>query len=191
MIRSPHKTSTAVCHTQPEIMPSNSNPNAQRMQNWPNHVRFIKSQAYHSSVPPSVRQHIQGSSSLSRTSPRRDLKVIVRRINQPGHPAFGQFGLFAGQKISPKCHIIYYIGATQGTVPSRIETYISQVKFIAMIVQIRTTTYLSVGCQTALTSVLTPTPWAIRLVLLTITEVLRVNRMLFSWRDAHRLENYA
>ncbi|KAF9535504.1 hypothetical protein CPB83DRAFT_830508 [Crepidotus variabilis] len=81
--------------------------------NWPSVVRFIQSPAYHVSVPAAVRSHIEGSCISLKNNQipiSKDAKVVIRRITDTSHPAFGQFGLFAGQRIPPKMHIIYYFG---------------------------------------------------------------------------------
>ncbi|KAF8971505.1 hypothetical protein BDZ97DRAFT_1650971 [Flammula alnicola] len=80
---------------------------------WPQHLRYINSSCYHSSVPPAVRRHVQGSSSSANSgSPlnAKGPKVTIRAISNSSHPANGQFGLFAAQRISPKTHIVDYIG---------------------------------------------------------------------------------
>jgi len=76
--------------------------------NWPNHIRFLQSSQYHTSVPPAVRQHILVNEGSLQS--HGDLKVHIRSITSSSHPACGQLGLFAGQKIPPKCHIIQYLG---------------------------------------------------------------------------------
>ncbi|CCM01631.1 uncharacterized protein FIBRA_03692 [Fibroporia radiculosa] len=75
---------------------------------WPPHVRYISEPHYHSSVPLQVRAHICPQSP-SATHPSRSL-TIIRRIVEPSHPAYGQFGLFAAKKIQPRVHIVDYVG---------------------------------------------------------------------------------
>lgn len=36
--------------------------------------------------------------------------MLVRRISEENHPAYGQYGLFAAKKIPPKTHILDYVG---------------------------------------------------------------------------------
>ncbi len=76
--------------------------------NWPDHIRFLQSSQYHTSVPPAVRQHILVNAGSLRS--HGDLNVHIRSITSSSHPACGQLGLFAGQKIPPNCHIIQYLG---------------------------------------------------------------------------------
>lgn len=37
-------------------------------------------------------------------------RVRIKEIQDPSHPAHGQFGLFATQALSPKSHLLNYIG---------------------------------------------------------------------------------
>jgi SET domain-containing protein len=36
--------------------------------------------------------------------------VKIKRIDNPQHPAHGQFGLFAARKLPPKTHVLDYLG---------------------------------------------------------------------------------
>ncbi|KAF8168272.1 hypothetical protein B0H34DRAFT_645682 [Crassisporium funariophilum] len=79
---------------------------------WPQHLPYIDSPHYHSSVSPALRKHLLGSPIASNLKPpdQKPPKIVIRRISSPSHPAYGQFGLFAAQRIPPKTHIIDYIG---------------------------------------------------------------------------------
>ena len=79
-------------------------------QNWPKHVRYIDSNCYHFSVLPAIKQQIQALPSTAKSSNSKGLKVVIRPISNQSHPAYGQFGLFAGQRIPAKSPIIDYIG---------------------------------------------------------------------------------
>ncbi|KAF8807247.1 hypothetical protein BYT27DRAFT_7189343 [Phlegmacium glaucopus] len=78
--------------------------------NWPRHVRFIDSTCYHASVSPAIKQQIQALPSTAKSSNSKRPKVVIRPISNQSHPAYGQFGLFAGQRIAAKSQIIDYIG---------------------------------------------------------------------------------
>lgn len=85
----------------------------QKPSNWPEHVQFLQSTIYHATVSPMVRQYMRAippSGNKISISGSRSPKVVIRRIQNSSHPAFGQFGLFAAQRIPPKCYIIQYIG---------------------------------------------------------------------------------
>ena len=80
---------------------------------WPQQLQYLNSSVYHSSLSPPVLQHIKSSSISTKnvatpTSPRP--KIVIRAISDPSHPANGQFGLFAAQRIPPKTYILDYIG---------------------------------------------------------------------------------
>ena len=78
--------------------------------NWPRDVRYINSLYYHASVLPAIKQQIQALPSTAKSSDSKRPKVMIRPISNPSHPAHGQFGLFAGQRITAKSQIIDYIG---------------------------------------------------------------------------------
>jgi len=82
-------------------------------------------------VPPAVRQQILVKKIVNEGS-LVDLKVHVRSITNSSHPACGQFGLFAGQKIPPKCHIIQYLGKHADLHALINCNKILKVKYIAM-----------------------------------------------------------
>ncbi|KJA26018.1 hypothetical protein HYPSUDRAFT_133348 [Hypholoma sublateritium FD-334 SS-4] len=80
---------------------------------WPQGLKYINSSCFHSSVIPSVRRHVQGSESSKTPGLSKKIqgpKVAIRAIANTAHPACGQFGLFAAQRIPPKTLIIEYIG---------------------------------------------------------------------------------
>lgn len=91
--------------------PSHCEEQFRKPSNWPEHVRFIQSTIYHASVPSTVRQTISSPSGNSLSiSAFKNPKVAIRRIQNSSHSAYGQFGLFAAQRIPPNCYIIQYIG---------------------------------------------------------------------------------
>ncbi|KAI0932555.1 hypothetical protein AcW1_000355 [Taiwanofungus camphoratus] len=77
---------------------------------WPSDVEYISEPSYHSSVPTQIRSLI---CPRSLTSPHVFVArspVIIRRISEATHPANEQYGLFAAKKISPRTHILDYLG---------------------------------------------------------------------------------
>ena len=82
----------------------------QNPTNWPTNVRYIDSIRYHASVSPAIKQQIQALPSTAKSSNSKRPKVVIRPISNQSHPAYGQLGLFAGQRIAAKCQIVDYIG---------------------------------------------------------------------------------
>lgn len=81
--------------------------------NWPQHLRYLASSVHHTSVPVVLRTHIGTASHANKDSSSKNTKrskVVIRSISNDSHPANGQFGLFAAQRIPPKTHIVDYIG---------------------------------------------------------------------------------
>jgi len=83
-------------------------------KNWPCHLRYLFSSVYHSSVSFEALSNIKGMTPSSKAGNSSDTlrrpKTAIRIITIDSHPAKGQFGLFAAQKIAPKTHIVDYIG---------------------------------------------------------------------------------
>ncbi|KAF9056656.1 hypothetical protein BJ165DRAFT_1435329 [Panaeolus papilionaceus] len=82
-------------------------------KNWPHNVDYICELRYHKSVSPGILRQIReqpSTSNLLIPAPINQTKVIIRAISDSSHPANGQFGLFAAQKIPPNSHIIDYFG---------------------------------------------------------------------------------
>ncbi|KAI5124430.1 hypothetical protein M0805_008314 [Coniferiporia weirii] len=81
---------------------------------WPNGLRLLHAMSYSPSIPLDVLQFIKGSvhaSNAGRIDPSTsNAPVIIRRIDDPAHPALGQMGLFSTRKIPPRTHIIDYLG---------------------------------------------------------------------------------
>lgn len=77
---------------------------------WPTSVQYIDYPRYHSSVPPTTRAFIRGTGISDVKSKPTPKNVIIRRIDSPSLPAYGQYGLFAATKIPSRTHIIDYIG---------------------------------------------------------------------------------
>ncbi|KAF5384671.1 hypothetical protein D9757_006208 [Collybiopsis confluens] len=79
---------------------------------WPEGVQYSQRYIFHSSVTATTKNFIEKGpkSTKNRGSSRM---TVIRRVSEPSHPAFGQFGLFAAKKISAKEHILDYIGDSE------------------------------------------------------------------------------
>ncbi|KAH0838521.1 hypothetical protein J3R83DRAFT_6838 [Lanmaoa asiatica] len=80
---------------------------------WPSSIQFITSPRYHNSVPASTRTMLtNGASTPPPKSPSRAVNphVRIKLLTDPGHPACGQYGLFALKKVPARSHVIDYIG---------------------------------------------------------------------------------
>ncbi|KAI0343968.1 hypothetical protein BDW22DRAFT_1355202 [Trametopsis cervina] len=81
---------------------------------WPSEITYINSPRYHSSVTKEVRSQLDGAMSPVKTSQpggrAQRPPVVIKRIVEDGHPAKGQFGLFAAKKLQARQHIIDYVG---------------------------------------------------------------------------------
>ncbi|KAJ7225859.1 SET domain protein [Mycena pura] len=79
--------------------------------NWPSNVHYISACSYHSSVSARTRTLLaQGSQTAAASLSNKPCRVLIRRISESGHPAAGQFGLFAAKKIPATRHIVDYVG---------------------------------------------------------------------------------
>ncbi|THV06082.1 SET domain protein [Dendrothele bispora CBS 962.96] len=82
---------------------------------WPKSIRYLSSCQYHASLSHSARSFLQSDPLPQiRLEPQKirgsGSKIVIRRITDDHHPAYGQFGLFAGQKIAANTFILDYIG---------------------------------------------------------------------------------
>jgi len=81
---------------------------------WPPQITYISTCLYHSSVSAGMQQFIQGpaasGSTHGRASETLRRMVVIRPITNTAHPAYGQYGLFAGRKIPRRTHILDYTG---------------------------------------------------------------------------------
>jgi hypothetical protein len=78
---------------------------------WPDvlGIQYINSSRFHPSVPSYIRAQVQGVQ--SRTNQKHGSRhVRIRHISDTSHPAVGQYGLFAANKIPPRTRIIDYTG---------------------------------------------------------------------------------
>lgn len=76
--------------------------------NWPADIVYLNKQRYDPKLSPDSRRRIQSSVSVNPLQKSRLVKIQV--ITDPSHPAKGQRGLFASQKIPPSTHILDYLG---------------------------------------------------------------------------------
>jgi hypothetical protein len=78
---------------------------------WPPSVQFITSPRYHNSVPASTRTLLTNCATLPPPTHTVNIPLVrIKFVTDPGHPACGQYGLFAHKKIPLRSHIIDYIG---------------------------------------------------------------------------------
>jgi hypothetical protein len=85
-----------------------------KISNWPTHLQYSGRPVYHSSVTREVRKALQSEpnpSDASRSETQTPCRVMIRKITNTDHPACGQCGLFAAQKIAPNSFILDYIGS--------------------------------------------------------------------------------
>jgi len=81
---------------------------AGKPKGWPADVVHISASKYHSSVPKELLSQLRGAKP-SKNVPPCPL-VRIRRIDEAGHPAKGQSGLFVAKKIPPNTFILFYLG---------------------------------------------------------------------------------
>ncbi|KAJ7655163.1 SET domain protein [Mycena polygramma] len=85
-----------------------------KLKSWPPDIRYISTCSYHSSVSQSTRVLLTRGDAASEAAPTGTTNngnlVVIRRISEPSHPAFGQVGLYAARKIQAKTRIVDYIG---------------------------------------------------------------------------------
>ncbi|KAG9017482.1 hypothetical protein FRB90_001126 [Tulasnella sp. 427] len=76
--------------------------------NWPPDVIYLSKQRYDPKLPSNIREKIRAPGSVKPLPKNKLVKIQV--ITDPKHPARGQRGLFASQKIPPSTHILDYLG---------------------------------------------------------------------------------
>lgn len=77
---------------------------------WPSTIKYSPRYTFDSKITPEIKALIQGSTSKGGGQSSGRPPVVIRRIDLQGHPAFGEYGLFATKKIPPKTFILYYFG---------------------------------------------------------------------------------
>lgn len=76
--------------------------------NWPSNVIYITSNIYSKSIPSAIlTQLLPHSPALPNTICSL---VRIKLITDKGHPACGQYGLFAARKLAPRSHVLDYMG---------------------------------------------------------------------------------
>lgn len=83
--------------------------------NWPSNIVFISENIYSSQLTPDELASIgvTGAKAKSRPTPNgasSNKLIKIKKISDPKHPANGQYGLFANQKLPPRSHVIDYVG---------------------------------------------------------------------------------
>ncbi|KAI9668358.1 MAG: hypothetical protein M1831_001112 [Alyxoria varia] len=89
------------------------------LSTWPMDVAFIKSPQYSKQLLrealASIKKYQEHNDALITISPGQPASAVrVTKIGDPSHPACGQRGLFASEKISPNTLIIFYLGYVHG-----------------------------------------------------------------------------
>ncbi|WVN88265.1 uncharacterized protein L203_103466 [Cryptococcus depauperatus CBS 7841] len=78
---------------------------------WPQSVIFLVKPRLAQTFPSSLLSHLAPSLSTFAPKPtKHPSSVQIKRIAEPSHPAYGQFGLFARQKIKENELVIPYLG---------------------------------------------------------------------------------
>lgn len=144
---------------------------------WPKHIQYIISPCYHQSVTSSARQFIvESPTRAQKITPTRKCKVVIRPITLSSHPACGQYGLFATQKIPPKECIMDYMGRLTFLNPTYILLSfirILQVKFTVMIAPNLITTCASIVSWMGVALASMQVKWEMRLALSMTTGALQ------------------
>lgn len=96
-------------HSHPQGPTLDQMTTASKPKAWPADVVHISASNYHSSVPKEISSQLLRGSKPSKRVPPCPL-VRIRRIDEAGHPANGQSGLFATKKIPPNTFILFYLG---------------------------------------------------------------------------------
>jgi hypothetical protein len=83
--------------------------------NWPSNIVFIKENIYSNQLTPEELANIGLTPVKAKTRPTpngspTNKLIKIKKISDPKHPANGQFGLFANQKLPAKSHVIDYVG---------------------------------------------------------------------------------
>lgn len=81
-----------------------------RPSRWPDDLKYIREMVYSPSIPASVLQSIEGTTAKHAGEVVATPPVVIREIQDPRHPAYGQMGLFASKKIPPRTRILDYLG---------------------------------------------------------------------------------
>ncbi|KAJ3147550.1 hypothetical protein HDU86_007948 [Geranomyces michiganensis] len=92
-------------------------------KNWPPSVRFLPRSEW-AAIPAALREfyvprrwptpHGEAPppthTPFPLKEPTKDRRVLVKKITDPSHPAFGQCGLFAASLLPARSHVLDYIG---------------------------------------------------------------------------------
>ena len=83
-------------------------------KNWPANVQYIENPVYSKSIPSNVLSVLKTPQPNERGVPivptQSNKWTHIEKITSPGHPAFGQLGLFASKKIPANTMLLWYIG---------------------------------------------------------------------------------
>lgn len=75
-------------------------------RHWPDNIIWITQYSFHASVDAESREFIGSTSQNSKPNGF----FAIHKIKDAGHPAYGQYGLFAAKRIPANTHIIDYLG---------------------------------------------------------------------------------
>ncbi|KAG9051074.1 hypothetical protein FS837_012581 [Tulasnella sp. UAMH 9824] len=111
--------------------------------NWPADIIHLNKQRYDPKLPPNVRKRIQSSGSVKPLQKSRLVKIQV--ITDPSHPARGQRGLFASQKIPPSTHILDYLGEVHSDERVESDYDLSLLQLPSPLLENDAETFISIG----------------------------------------------
>ena len=84
-------------------------------QSWPKAVTFLKTPRYSKKLSQEALLSLHNNTQETLPNPQSpNLQVTIREINDPDHPAHGQYGLFAAKHLAPDLFILPYIGLVHG-----------------------------------------------------------------------------
>lgn len=75
-------------------------------QNWPSTLKYLVKPEYAAKLRAATIKLL----SPNGTSSTHPSSTKIKQITDEGHPAYGQFGLFAGQDLKAGTHIVDYLG---------------------------------------------------------------------------------
>jgi len=101
----------------------NSNSNS----NWPTQVEFSNNYKYDPTIPSEIKEKYCPSGTVRQRASRPSSKVYYKRINDPDHPAHGEFGLFCAiPHAMPGTWLLDYVGhVTRGEDQDKTSDYVS------------------------------------------------------------------
>lgn len=78
--------------------------------NWPADIAYIQRNVYSKGMDAAALKVI-GHTPQWPGPPQQVCKLVkIKKITDPKHPAYNQYGLFAAKKIPPRTHLLDYLG---------------------------------------------------------------------------------